>query len=218
MYRRGALTVRGWYGQGLKLLMGAAYDRREWEMKLRERLLSDPDSDGPARQMHAVFTAAERRPALAKLTLPTLVVHGARDMVLPLANGVSTHMAIPGSLLMVLPNMGHGVCRLYLPAIVDAMVANCNKGVTPTLSMAVSVCGSSLAGSVASVDLAPAAAAAAATATAAVDSTPPPSPPLSPSAAVASVPLVAGGPRLSPRASVKRFSLSSLAAATTAEA
>ena len=51
------------------------------------------------------ISALERLPALAHL--PTLLVWGARDRLIPVAHGVAGHQAIPGSRLEVFERAGH---------------------------------------------------------------------------------------------------------------
>jgi hypothetical protein len=74
------------------------------------------------------MAARDRRPRLAKLTLPTLVVHGRQDIVLPLDNGAATHHALRGSRFLVVDNMGHNIRRHALTAVVDAIEAVCCEG------------------------------------------------------------------------------------------
>jgi pimeloyl-ACP methyl ester carboxylesterase len=62
---------------------------------------------GVARQMAAIAVAGNRRPALAAVTTPTLVIHGKDDPLVPLTGGIDTHEAIPGSRLEIFEGMGH---------------------------------------------------------------------------------------------------------------
>ncbi|XOV87771.1 MAG: alpha/beta fold hydrolase [Pseudomonadota bacterium] len=62
---------------------------------------------GVARQMAAIAASGNRRPALAGVTTPTLVIHGKDDPLVPLAGGIDTHEAIAGSMLKVIEGMGH---------------------------------------------------------------------------------------------------------------
>jgi pimeloyl-ACP methyl ester carboxylesterase len=62
---------------------------------------------GVARQMAAIAASGNRRPHLPRVTTPTLVIHGKDDPLVPLAGGLDTHEAIPGSRLAVFEGMGH---------------------------------------------------------------------------------------------------------------
>jgi pimeloyl-ACP methyl ester carboxylesterase len=47
------------------------------------------------------------RPVLPTIDVPTLVLHGAADARSPLATAEALHAAIPTSVLVVLPELGH---------------------------------------------------------------------------------------------------------------
>jgi pimeloyl-ACP methyl ester carboxylesterase len=57
--------------------------------------------------MAAIAASGNRRPHLGRVTTPTLVIHGKEDPLVPLAGGIDTHEAIPGSRLEVFEGMGH---------------------------------------------------------------------------------------------------------------
>jgi pimeloyl-ACP methyl ester carboxylesterase len=62
---------------------------------------------GFARQFAAVMASAPRTQALRGLRVPTLVVHGADDPLVPVACGEHTAACVPGARLEVIPRMGH---------------------------------------------------------------------------------------------------------------
>jgi pimeloyl-ACP methyl ester carboxylesterase len=62
---------------------------------------------GVARQMLAIVASGDRSAELAKITAPTLVLHGQDDPLVPLAHGQDSARKIKGSKLQVLPGMGH---------------------------------------------------------------------------------------------------------------
>jgi pimeloyl-ACP methyl ester carboxylesterase len=62
-----------------------------------------------ARQLTAVLADGSRRRALTALTVPTLVIHGTNDALVPLEHGMDTAKAIPGAKLAVIEGMGHGM-------------------------------------------------------------------------------------------------------------
>ena len=76
---------------------------------------------GVARQMAAVAAHGNRRPRLEALSLPSLVIHGADDPLVPLAGGIDTHQALAGSRLLVIEGMGHDLPRGAWPQIVTAI-------------------------------------------------------------------------------------------------
>jgi len=83
---------------------------------------------GPARQLVAILTQKNRRPALASVSVPTLVVHGADDPMVPVECGKNTAAAIPGAELMIIDGMGHDIPHSGAwPQIVDAIVDHTHK-------------------------------------------------------------------------------------------
>ena len=63
---------------------------------------------------------------IARLRLPTLVIHGERDMLIPASEGLALHEACgaPDKRLLLIPNAGHndvmGIgLKAYMRAIVD---------------------------------------------------------------------------------------------------
>lgn len=80
------------------------------------------DDEGMNRQVLALAGAPDRRPGLAQVTRPVLVIHGEDDALLPLALGQEIAAAIPGSEFYAVPGMGHIITPALAPLIVD-MVA-----------------------------------------------------------------------------------------------
>jgi pimeloyl-ACP methyl ester carboxylesterase len=83
-----------------------------------ERGMNPP---GAARQMLAIIVSGNRKKALRGLTVPTLVIHGTRDPLIPFAAGLDTAQAIPGAQLVAIDGMGHWMPREVWPRIVDAI-------------------------------------------------------------------------------------------------
>jgi pimeloyl-ACP methyl ester carboxylesterase len=80
--------------------------------------------EGAARQFLALLASGNRKPALAKLTLPTLVIHGDRDPLVPVEHGRDTARAVPGADLLIIEGMGHNLPREAWPRIVAAIAAH----------------------------------------------------------------------------------------------
>ena len=62
---------------------------------------------GLARQMQAVAAAPDRSALLRSITVPTLVIHGACDPVVPPACGADTAAQVPGARFELIEGMGH---------------------------------------------------------------------------------------------------------------
>lgn len=93
------------------------------ESEVRANLRSDYERAfypvGFARQMAAIVASGDRRAALAAITAPTVVIHGADDPLVPPTGGEDTAATIPGSELHILPGMGHNVPKPLIPTLCD---------------------------------------------------------------------------------------------------
>jgi pimeloyl-ACP methyl ester carboxylesterase len=96
------------------------------EAETRERLRNDFNrSYSPAgfqRQYAAAAASPDRRPKLATITAPTVVIHGASDPLVPLAGGQDTAANIPGAELIVVEGMGHDFPPPLFDTIVDGIM------------------------------------------------------------------------------------------------
>ena len=81
---------------------------------------------GVGRQMMAVMAQEDRTSALASVTVPTLVIHGTADPLVPAAHGKNTTDAIPGAQLLLVEGMGHDLPHIKgpWPQVIDAIAAH----------------------------------------------------------------------------------------------
>ena len=79
---------------------------------------------GVGRQMMAVMAQEDRTSALGSVTVPTLVIHGTADPLVPPAHGQATADAIPGAQLLLVEGMGHDLphTKEPWPRVIDAIV------------------------------------------------------------------------------------------------
>jgi pimeloyl-ACP methyl ester carboxylesterase len=83
---------------------------------------------GVARQFVAILAQKNRRPALGSLSIPTLVIHGSDDPLVPVECGKNTAAAIPGAKLMIIDGMGHDLPDGGAwPQIIDAIIDHTHK-------------------------------------------------------------------------------------------
>src|SRR3954452_23667048 len=78
---------------------------------------------GFARQLAAVYVSGDRTEALRSLDVPTLVVHGEDDPLIPVTGGRATAAAIPGAALWTVPGMGHDLPRVIWPDLIGRIGA-----------------------------------------------------------------------------------------------
>lgn len=79
---------------------------------------------GVARQLTAILASGSRKEELRGVTVPTLVIHGDVDPLVPLACGVDTAESVPGATLTVIAGMGHALPISMWPQINDAIAAH----------------------------------------------------------------------------------------------
>ena len=82
---------------------------------------------GTARQLGAIMASGSRTAGLKRLEVPTVVVHGRDDPLVPFRAGAATARAIPSAELIAIPGMGHDLPRELWPRITDALVANAER-------------------------------------------------------------------------------------------
>lgn len=88
--------------------------------------------EGFFRQMAAIIAAGGRRSQLQRVRVPTLVIHGDHDTVLPPDHGRDTAEAIAGARLLVIPGLGHGMTFPALwPQMVGAIAAHTAAAADP---------------------------------------------------------------------------------------
>ena len=69
----------------------------------------------------AIMASPDRTPGLRQLDVPTLVIHGLMDKLVRPSGGTATAAAVPGSRLLVFPDMGHDLPEPRHPEIVEAI-------------------------------------------------------------------------------------------------
>jgi pimeloyl-ACP methyl ester carboxylesterase len=87
--------------------------------------------DGTARQLLAILGSGDRRELLRGITVPTYVIHGGDDPLVPLAAGIDTARCIPGARLEVIMGMGHDFPPSLLRTVAVRIAAHCRGAVTP---------------------------------------------------------------------------------------
>ena len=86
---------------------------------------------GTARQLMAILASGDRRPLLARIVAPTLVVHGSHDPLLPVAAGRDTAAHIPGARLEIVEGMGHDLPPGVQSLLVQRIAEHCHRAWPP---------------------------------------------------------------------------------------
>ncbi|HYN30803.1 MAG TPA: alpha/beta hydrolase [Dermatophilaceae bacterium] len=110
--------------EGWRAISGVHFDEAEMRAVVEAALDRGRDATGRVRQLMAIQASPDRTRALRSVRVPTLVIHGLMDpLVLP-SGGIATARAVPGSRLLMFPDMGHDLPRPRRREITDALVTN----------------------------------------------------------------------------------------------
>lgn len=92
-----------------RLLEGSHYRLSDEELAefLRRNFERGMTAAGVARQTLAILAAPSRAAELRKIDIPTLVIHGDADPLIPVECGLDTARAIPGARTAIIEGMGH---------------------------------------------------------------------------------------------------------------
>jgi pimeloyl-ACP methyl ester carboxylesterase len=77
---------------------------------------------GTARQRAGIMASPSRTEILKNISVPTLVIHGDKDPLVPLEGGILTAETIPGARMEILPGMGHAQYPLYQERVLALML------------------------------------------------------------------------------------------------
>jgi pimeloyl-ACP methyl ester carboxylesterase len=86
---------------------------------------------GVGRQLAAILASGDRTERLRELRVPTTVIHGTGDPLVPFRGGRATAAAIPGARLIAIPGMGHDLPRQVWPQVIDAIAETASRAAAP---------------------------------------------------------------------------------------
>ena len=75
----------------------------------------------------AVGASPDRSSRLHEIQVPTLVIHGTEDAILPLDHGIAVADAITDSKRMIMEGVGHEIPEGLIPEIINEIVANIRR-------------------------------------------------------------------------------------------
>lgn len=102
-------------------------DPEETKLRIRNDFERSYSPAGFQRQYAAAMASPDRRPKLAGVTAPAVVIHGAADPLVPLAGGQDTAASIPGAELVVIEGMGHDFPAELYDQVVDGILKAVNR-------------------------------------------------------------------------------------------
>lgn len=96
----------------------------EWAKFCGDNFDRSPPRGGGDRQLHAMLASGDREDALARLTTPTLVIHGSADPLITVDGGRRTAEVIPGATYLEIDDLAHDLPITEWPQIVSAVTAH----------------------------------------------------------------------------------------------
>jgi len=110
--------------KGLRVCGSPGYPLTETERDriARNRHKRDYTPDGVVRQMAAIIAGGNRIKLLESIKVPTMVIHGADDPLIPLAAGKDTAETIPGAHFEVIQGMGHDLPESLIIVLIGLVI------------------------------------------------------------------------------------------------
>lgn len=116
-----------------KVIGSPAYPTPDEELRARitASVKRNPSFSGTMRQVMAVAASGDQTALLRTIKAPTLVIHGTRDPLVPIACGRDIARLVPGAVMQEIDGMGHD-----FPPALDAMLSglvarHCKNGAEP---------------------------------------------------------------------------------------
>ena len=113
--------------EAFRTISGPHFNADEVRLMVRSALERDANPLATTRQLLAISASPDRTAALAGVHVPTLVIHGLADQLVLPSGGVATARAIPGSRLLMFPDMAHDLPAPRRAEIVEAITANARR-------------------------------------------------------------------------------------------
>ena len=112
-----------------KLIGSPGYPASEETLRQRIKLGQQRSfyPEGYPRHVAAIAGSGDRCTTLAKISVPTLIIHGKADVLVPPACGIDTHKRIPLSKLTLIEGMGHDLPEALCPQFAELIAENASK-------------------------------------------------------------------------------------------
>lgn len=110
-----------------RLTAGPHFDEQEARAMAEAALARSFRPEGAARQTIAIAASADRTWDLGRVRVPTLVIHGLADPLVKPNGGMTTARAVPGSKVVMYPDMGHDLPLVRWPDIVAEIAENARR-------------------------------------------------------------------------------------------
>ncbi len=90
-----------------KLLAPQNYDDQPDVVEFVQEMMESASVEGIVGALMAMKERPDSTPTLPEIEVPTLIIHGAKDQLIPLSEAEAMHQAISGAELVIVPDAGH---------------------------------------------------------------------------------------------------------------
>ena len=115
-----------------RLIAGPHFDEDEMAVMARRAIGRNVNPLGTVRQLLAIQASPDRTPGLRQVTVPTVVIHGLLDQLVLPSGGIATARAVPGSRLVMFPDMAHDLPGPRRAEIVEEIARNAARAKVST--------------------------------------------------------------------------------------
>ncbi|PID86821.1 MAG: alpha/beta hydrolase [Chloroflexi bacterium] len=105
-----------------KLFSPKTYEENEEVVDFVQEMMEWASVDGVVGALAAMRDRPDSSPTLTEIDVPTLIIHGADDKIVPLAEAEAMRDAIPNAQLVVIPDAGHVPNLEQIDAFNDAVM------------------------------------------------------------------------------------------------
>ncbi len=120
------LNIQGRYLDGVvalyRALAGSRFPFDEIKFRAQAEPIMAHGHNAYAGHGDAIGASPSRLNRLADINLPTLVIHGTEDPILPLDHGMALADNIPGATTLIMEGVGHEIPEALMPEIVSKML------------------------------------------------------------------------------------------------
>lgn len=103
---------------------GWAFDAERDRDRMTKAYARAFDPPGVQRQLGAMLASGDRRSRLRSVKVPTLVIHGTHDVLVPPRAGQAVARAVPGARLEMISGMGHDAPTGLWPQLIDLLTGH----------------------------------------------------------------------------------------------
>jgi pimeloyl-ACP methyl ester carboxylesterase len=83
--------------------------------------------EGVSRHVLAILASGDRVELLKRIAVPTLVIHGSEDPLVPVDAGKHTASLVPDAKLKIIEGMGHDYPAELVPVISESIIQHCHR-------------------------------------------------------------------------------------------